>query len=125
MANIVTDEALHEDCCNDQNKEWLATDALKSIDGLPDFGFRLRFDHVFTESCKPFTTPRLHQLPSLIGIAYRLVLSPVMSCQLPQSSVLTTIRRYDSHMFSSTRLIARSQSSDDDTKISNKVELVI
>lgn len=51
--------------------EWLRCSPREEVDGLPDFGFRLPFDHVFSESCKPFTMPRLHQIPPLVGMAYR------------------------------------------------------
>jgi len=53
------------------SNEWLSTTPLAQIDGLPEFGFRLPFDHVFTEPCKPFSMPRIHQLPSFVGLAYR------------------------------------------------------
>ena len=51
--------------------EWLSMEPLERIDGLPEFGFRLRLDHTFTEQCKPFTMPRLNQLTGLIGLACR------------------------------------------------------
>ena len=55
----------------DVTQEWLSTEPLEKVDSLPDFGFRLRFDHKFTEHCRPFTMPRLNQIPDLIGMAFR------------------------------------------------------
>ena len=54
-------------------KPWLSTDPMEHIAGLPDYGFRLPFDHVFTEKCWPFMRPHLHQIPQFLGFAYRRV----------------------------------------------------
>ena len=43
----------------------------KHIDGIPDYGWRVRTDHKFSEKAKPFQIPRLHQIPPLIGMSWR------------------------------------------------------
>lgn len=56
---------------NYDDSEWLSSKPLDKIDGIPDFGFRLRLDHIFSEPCKPFSMPRFNQIPGFIGPAYR------------------------------------------------------
>ena len=41
------------------------------IEGLPDYGWRVRLDHQFTEKIEPFTRPRLRQIPGFIGLSFR------------------------------------------------------
>jgi len=43
------------------------------IAGLPDAGWRVKLDYECTEKCKPFQTPRLSQLPSLVGLSMRYI----------------------------------------------------
>lgn len=43
----------------------------ENIPGLPDFGWRMKLDYECTEKCKPFQTPRLSQLPDLVGLGVR------------------------------------------------------
>ncbi|KAH3838447.1 non-lysosomal glucosylceramidase-like [Dreissena polymorpha] len=41
------------------------------ISGLPNFGWRVKLDYECKENCKPFQTPRLSQIPSLVGLGLR------------------------------------------------------
>lgn len=41
------------------------------LDHVPHHGYRVKLDHKFSKKGKPFTTPRLHQLPSFIGLSLR------------------------------------------------------
>ncbi|KAL4228193.1 Non-lysosomal glucosylceramidase [Mactra antiquata] len=43
----------------------------EQIAGLPDFGWRVKLNHEFKEKCKPFQSPRLSQIPSLVGLGLR------------------------------------------------------
>lgn len=43
------------------------------LENVPHHGFRVALNHIFSKKGKPFTTPRLHQLPSFIGLSLRLV----------------------------------------------------
>lgn len=56
-----------------RNPEDSFTTPNEKIPGLPDFGWRVKLDHQFTEICKPFQSPRLSQLPSLVGLGLRYV----------------------------------------------------
>lgn len=52
----------------------------ESIPGLPDYGWRMKLDYECTEKCKPFQTPRLSQLPALVGLGVRYYLH-MMKCR--------------------------------------------
>ena len=51
--------------------EWLSCEKLREISDLPSYGFRLGFDHTFTEKCGPFMMPRMHQIPGFLGVSLR------------------------------------------------------
>lgn len=42
------------------------------LDHVPNHGYRVKLDHKFSKKGEPFKTPRLHQLPSFIGLSLRL-----------------------------------------------------
>ncbi|XP_053405634.1 non-lysosomal glucosylceramidase-like [Mercenaria mercenaria] len=54
-----------------RNPEDSFTTPKEKISGLPDYGWRVNLDHQFTEKCKPFQSPRLSQIPSLVGLGLR------------------------------------------------------
>ena len=55
------------------NLEHLAesVDGRGSLDHVPQHGFRVGLNHKFSKKGKPFKTPRLHQIPSFIGLSFR------------------------------------------------------
>ena len=54
-----------------EEEAWLATKPLDSIPGVPDYGFRLKLDHEFKETCQPFSRPRIHQMYGFVGMGVR------------------------------------------------------
>ncbi|KAK3608169.1 hypothetical protein CHS0354_034127 [Potamilus streckersoni] len=68
MANIITTRKLS---LADHDPSKSLTTPRDNIPGLPDFGWRVKLDYECQEKCKPFTTPRLRQLPALIGLGLR------------------------------------------------------
>ena len=67
-------ESKHKMATEDSTEEWLDAACLSQIKGLPDYGFRLNFDHEFKEKCTPFMMPRLHQIPGFLSMSFRLVI---------------------------------------------------
>ncbi|XP_067928996.1 non-lysosomal glucosylceramidase-like isoform X1 [Watersipora subatra] len=43
------------------------------LDHIPQHGFRVALNHRFSKKGKPFKTPRIHQLPSFIGLSLRYI----------------------------------------------------
>ncbi|WAR00764.1 GBA2-like protein, partial [Mya arenaria] len=54
-----------------RNPDNSLTTPKECIKGLPDFGWRVKLDYECTEKCKPFQSPRLSQIPSLVGLGLR------------------------------------------------------
>jgi len=52
------------------------------VEDVPHHGFRVGLDHQFQKKGKPFTVPRLHQLPAFIGLSLRSVGAKGMLCDV-------------------------------------------
>ncbi|CAH1796951.1 unnamed protein product [Owenia fusiformis] len=51
----------------DLPKDW------RQISGVPDYGFRVKLNQKFEQKCGPMTIPRIHILPSLVGLTFRYI----------------------------------------------------
>ncbi|XP_039256839.2 non-lysosomal glucosylceramidase-like [Styela clava] len=42
-------------------------------DGVPKYGWRIALSHKFREKRTPWTVPKIHQVPALVGLSYRYI----------------------------------------------------